>query len=143
MEYPNGQIVAFNLGFSQLLGPADPSRLAALWLLAMHYLHLAIAILGEVVATSSLKATEDFTRLWPSLLALAGYGVAFYFLTLSLKVIPVGIAYAIWAGMGVVLVTLAAAVMHSQVPDMAAVLGTALIISGVVVIHLFSKTLVH
>ena len=74
----------------------------------MHYLHLAIAILGEVVATSSLKATEDFTRLWPSLLALAGYAAAFYFLTLSLKVIPVGIAYAIWAGMGVVLVTLSA-----------------------------------
>jgi len=109
----------------------------------MHYLHLAIAILGEVVATSSLKATEDFTRLWPSLLALAGYAAAFYFLTLSLKVIPVGIAYAIWAGMGVVLVTLAAAILHSQVPDLAAVLGTALIVSGVVVIQLFSKTLVH
>lgn len=109
----------------------------------MHYVHLAIAILGEVVATSSLKATEDFTRLWPSLLALAGYAVAFYFLTLSLKVIPVGIAYAIWAGMGVVLVALAAALVHKQMPDMAAMTGMALIISGVVVIQLFSKTVVH
>ena len=69
----------------------------------MHYFYLALAILGEVIGTSFLKATEDFTKLWPSLIVLLGYGAAFYFLTLSLKVIPVGIAYATWSGIGIVL----------------------------------------
>ena len=66
----------------------------------MHYFYLALAVLGEVIGTSFLKATEDFTKLWPSLIVVLGYGAAFYFLTLSLKVIPVGIAYATWSVLG-------------------------------------------
>ena len=109
----------------------------------MHYLYLAIAIVGEVIGTSTLKATEDFTRLWPSIITIAGYGTAFYFMALSLKGIPVGIAYAIWAGLGIVLVAIVAAVVYRQVPDLAALTGMVLIISGVVVIQMFSKTTVH
>lgn len=109
----------------------------------MHYFFLAVAIIGEVIATNSLKATEGFTKLWPSVLAVTGYCVAFYFLTLSLKVIPIGIAYAIWAGLGIVLVAVASAVFFKQIPDMPAILGMALIVSGVVVIQLFSRTVNH
>ena len=109
----------------------------------MHYGYLAIAILAEVIATNALKTTDNFTRFWPSLLVLAGYGVAIYCLTLSLKVIPVGIAYAIWAGLGIVLVAILSALLFKQVPDTAAMIGMALIISGVVVIQLFSKTIHH
>lgn len=109
----------------------------------MHYLYLAIAIAGEVAATNALKASEEFTKLWPSLLAVAGYSVAFYFLTLSLKVIPVGIAYAIWAGLGIVLVAGVSAILFKQVPDLPAVLGMVMIVGGVVIIQVFSKTVSH
>jgi small multidrug resistance pump len=107
----------------------------------MHFVYLAIAIISEVVATSALKATEEFTKPGPSLLVLIGYGLAFYFLTLSLRVIPVGIAYAIWAGVGVVLVALVSAVLYKQLPDMPAMVGMAMIVGGVVVIQLFSKSI--
>ena len=106
----------------------------------MHFFYLALAILGEVIGTSFLKATEDFTKLWPSLVVVLGYGAAFYFLTLSLKVIPVGIAYATWSGIGIVLVTIISIFIYKQVPDWAAIVGMALIIAGVGVIQLFSKT---
>ena len=106
----------------------------------MAYWYVAIAILAEVIATSALKASEEFTRLAPSLLVVIGYGVAFYFMTLVLKTIPVGITYAIWSGVGIVLVAIVGAVIYKQVPDFAAVIGMGLIIAGVVVIHLFSKT---
>ena len=106
----------------------------------MHYFYLALAILGEVIGTSFLKATEDFTKLWPSLIVVLGYCTAFYFLTLSIKVIPVGIAYATWSGLGIVLVTFISIFLYKQVPDWAAIVGMALIITGVGVIHLFSKT---
>ena len=109
----------------------------------MSYLFLSIAILAEVVATSALKASEEFTRLYPSLLVIFGYAIAFYFLTLALRTIPVGPAYAIWSGVGVVLVAVAAAIFYQQVPDLAAVIGMALIVSGVAVIHLFSSTIQH
>lgn len=109
----------------------------------MHYVYLAIAVVGEVIATSALKATQDFTKLWPSVVVLAGYSVAFYCLTLSLKAIPVGLAYAIWAGMGIVLVTVVAALIYKQIPDVPAIIGMALIISGVLIIHLYSKSVVH
>ena len=107
------------------------------------YLHLTIAILAEVFATSLLKATEDFTKLWPSIAVVVGYGVAFYFLTLALRHIPIGIAYAVWAGAGIVLIALIGAVAYKQIPDPAAVIGMALIVAGIVVIHLFSKTGAH
>ncbi|MEM9227293.1 MAG: SMR family transporter [Verrucomicrobiota bacterium] len=107
------------------------------------YLFLAIAIIFEVIGTSALKATEGFTKLWPSLITVAGYAIAFYCLGLALKSIDVGIAYAIWAGVGIVLVAIAASVIYKQVPDMPAILGMVMIIGGVVVINVFSKTTGH
>ena len=109
----------------------------------MAYLYLSIAIVAEVIATNALKASEGFTKLVPSLIVVLGYGAAFYFLALVLKVIPVGIAYAIWAGMGIVLVAIVAAIVFKQVPDLPAIIGMLLIISGVVVINVFSQTITH
>ncbi|HYO52201.1 multidrug efflux SMR transporter [Archangium sp.] len=107
------------------------------------YVYLAIAILAEVIATSSLKATAEFTRPWPSLLVVAGYVVAFYCLTLSLRVIPVGIAYAIWSGLGIVLVATAGYVLYQQKLDAPALIGLAMILGGCIVINLFSKSSAH
>ena len=107
------------------------------------YVYLAIAILAEVIATSSLKATAEFTRPWPSLLVIAGYGIAFYCLTLSLRVIPVGIAYAIWSGLGIVLVATAGYLLYQQKLDAPALLGMAMILGGCLVINLFSKSSAH
>ncbi|PQA77057.1 multidrug efflux SMR transporter [Rhodoferax sp. TS-BS-61-7] len=109
----------------------------------MNWLYLAIAIACEVVATSALKATEGFTRWQASALVVAGYGLAFFFLSLTLRSIPVGIAYAIWAGAGVVLVSIAGWLLYQQVLDGAAILGIGLIVAGVLVINLFSKVVVH
>lgn len=108
----------------------------------MVYLYLAIAILAEVVATCSLKATDGFTRPLPSVLVIAGYCLAFYMLSLTLRTIQVGIAYAIWCGGGILLVTAISAVVYKQVPDLWAMTGMALIMAGVLVIHLMSKTTV-
>lgn len=101
--------------------------------------HLIIAILAEVLATNALKASEEFTRLWPSVAAVLGYCIAFYFLALALRTVPVGIAYAIWSGVGIVLITLLAAYNFKQVPDLPAIIGMGLIIAGVVVIQIFSR----
>lgn len=109
----------------------------------MGYLYLAIAIVSEVIATSALKSSDGFSKLWPSLTVVVGYAVAFYFLALVLKTIPLGIAYALWAGLGIALITLVGALIFKQVPDLAAIIGIALIISGVVVIHVFSKSVTH
>lgn len=109
----------------------------------MGFVYLAIAIVAEVIATNALKASEEFTRLVPSAIVVIGYGTAFYFLSLVLRTIPVGIAYAIWSGVGIVLITLVALVVFKQVPDLPALIGMALIISGVVVINVFSKTAGH
>lgn len=104
----------------------------------MHWLYLVIAITGEVIGTSALKASEGFTRLGPSAVVVVGYGIAFYFLALVLQVIPVGVAYAIWAGMGVALITLIGWVVFGQRLDGAAILGLCLIVAGVVVLQVFS-----
>ncbi len=109
----------------------------------MAYLYLAVAIIAEVIATSALKASEEFTKFVPSAIVIIGYGVAFYCLTLVLRNIPVGIAYAIWAGLGIVLIAIVGAVLFRQVPDIPAVLGMTLIVSGVIVINVFSKTVSH
>jgi len=109
----------------------------------MTYIYLAAAIVSEVVATSALKASDQFTKLTPSLIVIIGYCLSFYLVTLVLKTIPVGITYAIWSGMGIVLVSLVGAVLYKQIPDLPAVIGMGLIITGVVVIHAFSKTFVH
>lgn len=109
----------------------------------MGYLYLTIAIIAEVIATNALKASEEFTRLVPSIIVVVGYVTAFYLLSLVLKLIPVGIAYAIWAGMGIVLVAIIAAIVFKQIPDWPAIIGMLLIISGVVVINVFSNTASH
>lgn len=106
---------------------------------ALAYLYLAIAIVAEVVGTSALKATAGFTRPLPSLVVVVGYGMAFYFLSLALKFIPVGIAYAIWSGVGVALITLIGWLVFKQRLDTAALAGIALIVAGVVVIQVFSS----
>jgi small multidrug resistance pump len=107
----------------------------------MTYLYLAIAIIAEVTATSALKASEEFTKLVPSIIVVIGYAIAFYFMTLVLRVMPVGVTYAIWSGLGIVLVTIAGFILYDQTPDIAAILGMGLIILGVVVMHMFSKTI--
>ena len=109
----------------------------------MDYVYLVVAILAEVVATSALKATEQFTRLWPSVIVVVGYGIAFFCLALVLRTIPVGIAYAIWSGLGIVLVSVAGAVFYRQIPDLPAILGILLIVAGVAVIQLLSKSVPH
>src|SRR6516165_6377660 len=109
----------------------------------MVYLYLAIAIIGEVVATSALKASESFTKPLPSLLVMVGYGVAFYFLSVCLESMSVGVVYAMWSGLGVVLVTAAAAILYQQVPDVWAAVGMALIVAGVLVLNLLSKSVAH
>jgi len=109
----------------------------------MAYIYLAIAIIAEVIATSALKASAEFTQLVPSILVVVGYSAAFYFMMLTLRTIPVGITYAIWSGLGIVLVAGVAAVWYKQIPDLAAMLGMGLIIAGMVVIQLFSKTVQH
>ena len=109
----------------------------------MTYLYLAIAIIAEVAATSALKASEEFTRLVPGIIVIVGYGVAFYFMTLVLRVIPIGITYAIWSGLGIVLVAIVSFFLYKQTPDIPAIIGMGLIVSGVIVINVFSKTISH
>ena len=109
----------------------------------MTYLYLAIAIIAEVIATSFLKSCEVFTRLWPSLVVVAGYAVAFLFLSLTLRSLSVGIVYAIWSGAGIVLVSIIAWILFGQKLDVPAIIGIALIIAGVAVINLFSKSVAH
>jgi len=104
----------------------------------MSYYYLAIAIVFEVIGTSALKATHGFTRAVPSLVVVLGYGVSFYFLALALKTLPVGLAYAIWSGAGVALITLIGWLVFKQRLDAPAIAGIALIVAGVVVIRYFS-----
>ncbi len=106
----------------------------------MTYMYLFMAILAEVIATSSLKAAEGFTKLGPSLLVVIGYAAAFYLLSLVLRSMTVGIAYAIWSGVGIVLLALVGAIAFREIPDAPAVIGMGLIIAGVIVIHVFSQT---
>ena len=109
----------------------------------MAYLYLAVAILAETIATSTLKASEEFTKLVPSIIVLIGYGVSFYFMTLVLRTIPIGITYAIWSGIGIVFIAAVGAIIYKESLDLPAIIGMGLIIIGVVVIHLFSKTVSH
>ncbi len=107
------------------------------------YTSLALAIVAEVVATSALQASAGFTRPGPSVLVVLSYGVAFYCLSLTLRTVPVGVAYALWSGLGIVLITAVGWVLYQQRVDAAALLGMALIMAGVAVIQLFSKTTAH
>ena len=107
------------------------------------YLALGIAIVAEVIATTALKSSDSFTRLVPSIISLIGYGTALYFLTVTMKSIPIGVTYAIWSGLGIVLISIASFVFHGQKIDLAGMLGMTLIIAGVVVLNLFSKSSMH
>lgn len=107
------------------------------------WLFLAVAIVSEVVATSALKASNGFTQLWPSLVVIAGYAIAFFFLSLTLRTMPVGVAYAIWSGVGILLVTLIAWFVFKQSLDIPAIIGLTLIVAGVVVLQVFSKSSAH
>ena len=109
----------------------------------MSYLYLGIAIIAEVVATSSLKASAEFSKLLPSIVVVVGYALAFYMLSLCLRTISVGVAYAMWSGLGIVLVSAVAAVVYKQVPDGWSILGMALIVAGVLVMNLLSQTATH
>ena len=107
------------------------------------YVYLLIAITAEVIATTSLKATEGFTRLVPTLVTLAGYGISFFFLSLVLRVLPTGIAYAIWTGVGIVLVSVVSWLWLKQSLDLPAIIGLGLILAGVVTVTLFSSSVQH
>ncbi|WP_392586258.1 multidrug efflux SMR transporter SsmE [Serratia ureilytica] len=107
------------------------------------FMYLTMAIVAEVIDTTMLKASEGFTRLWPSLLVVLGYGVAFWGLSMVVKSMPLGIVYAIWSGMGIVLVSVAAVFVYQQKLDWPAIVGMGLIIAGVLVINLLSKASVH
>lgn len=107
------------------------------------WLLLSVAIVAEVFGTSFLKASEGFSKFWPSVAVIIGYMVAFYFLALSLKFIPVGIAYAIWAGVGVVLIALIGWVVFDQSLDLPAMIGITLIIAGVITLNVFSGSVTH
>ncbi|MEC4725145.1 multidrug efflux SMR transporter [Shewanella sp. D64] len=109
----------------------------------MGYWYLALAIGAEVIATLALKASDGFSQTTSSIVCVLGYVTAFYFLSLVLKTIPVGIAYAIWAGMGIILVAAISAVLYKQLPDIPAIIGMTLILAGVIVINVFSKTVSH
>lgn len=107
------------------------------------WLALAIAIVAEVIGTSALKASDGFSRLGPSLLVVAGYAVAFYFLALTLRHMSVGVAYAVWSGVGTVLITLIGVWVFKQSIDLAGMVGIGLIIAGVLVLNLLSHSTVH
>lgn len=109
----------------------------------IHYVYLVVAIVFETIGTSALQASQQFTRIGPSILVVVAYGISFYLLGLTLKFMPVGVVYAIWSGLGIVSITVIGFLVFSQRLDVPAVLGIALIIAGVLVIHLFSKTVAH
>jgi small multidrug resistance pump len=108
-----------------------------------NYLFLTIAIIAEVIATSALKASNGFTNLLPSILVMIGYGIAFYCLSLTLRTIPVGIAYAIWSGAGIVLVSLIGWALYGQKLDFWAIVGIGFIILGVLIVNLLSSSAAH
>ncbi|HHO69903.1 MAG TPA: QacE family quaternary ammonium compound efflux SMR transporter [Halothiobacillus sp.] len=105
----------------------------------MHWVFLTLAIVSEVIGTSALKASEGFSRLWPSMIVIVSYAAAFYFLSLTLKTIPIGVSYAIWSGAGIVLIALVAWIFYGQSLDLPAILGISLIVAGVIVLNVFSK----
>lgn len=109
----------------------------------LHYLYLVIAVAAETIGTTALQASNQFTKFWPSVLVIAAYAVAFYFLGVVLKYIPVGIAYAIWSGLGIVLIAVIGFAVFGQRLDLPALLGLGMIISGIVVIQLFSNAATH
>ena len=111
--------------------------------MVQNYFYLVIAVIFEVIATTALKQTDGFTRLAPSLVSIGGYALAFYFLSLPLRTMPVGIVYALWCGAGIIFITAIGWVWFRQALDLPALAGMGLIMAGVIVINLYSKTVVH
>ena len=107
------------------------------------WMQLGLAIVAEVVATSALKASAGFTRLWPSVLCAVGYALAFYLLSLVMRTLPTGVVYAVWSGLGIVLISLVGWLLYGQKLDLPAVVGMAMIVGGVLVIQLLSKVTGH
>lgn len=105
----------------------------------MSWTYLSIAIVAEIIATSALKSAEGFTRLWPSLVTIVGYAIAFFCLSLSLRHIPVGIAYAIWSGVGIVAISIIGFVLFKQSLDLAGFIGIGLIVAGLLYLTFFLK----
>ena len=105
----------------------------------MPYLYLAIAVAFETIGTSAMQASQQFTRLWPSVLVVVGYAISFYFMALTLRFMPVGIVYALWSGLGIILIALIGYAVFGQKLDLPAIAGLGLIIAGIVVIQLFSN----
>ena len=114
-----------------------------IFLMGRSYIYLILAIVFEIIATTFLKKSEEFSRLIPSLVTIAGYSAAFYFLSLTLRHIPIGITYAIWSGVGIICISIIGIVAFKQVPDLPAIIGIALIVIGVIIINLFSKMGTH
>ena len=109
----------------------------------MTYFYLALAIAAEVAGTSLLKATEEFTKLVPTTFLVIFYLISFWLMTLALRELPLGVVYAVWSGLGICLVAVVGAFVYKEMPDLASIIGMGLIISGVVVMHLFSSTIKH
>jgi small multidrug resistance pump len=109
----------------------------------MGYLYLSLAIVAEVVGTSALNASQGFTRVRPGIIAIVAYGVSLYMLSLVLKTIPVGVAYAIWSGVGISLIVIIGAILFDQHPDIPAIIGIVMIMTGVVIINMFSRNVGH
>lgn len=107
------------------------------------YLILALAILAETLGTSALQASQQFTRFWPSVIVVTAYAISFYLLSMTLRVLPVGLVYALWSGLGIVLIALIGFAVFGQRLDLPAILGMGLIIAGILVIHLFSQSAAH
>lgn len=110
----------------------------------MHaYVYLMVAIVAEVVATSALKASHGFTKLAPSMIVVAGYGASFFMLSLTLRTLPIGVSYALWSGIGIILITITGWVLYNQKIDLAGAIGMALIVTGVIVLNFFSESASH
>lgn len=109
----------------------------------VHFVYLFIAVVFETIGTASIQASEQFTRFWPSTMMIASYGISFYFMALTLKYMQVSVVYAIWSGLGIVLIGIIGWIVFKQALDMGAIVGMSLIIAGVVVINLFSSSATH
>ncbi len=124
-------------------GGGDPGFPAIFLETLMHWLYLALAVLFETIGTTALQASQQFTRIGPSVLMVASYAVSFYLLAQLLRVMPVGVVYAIWSGLGICFIAVIAYFLFDQKLDLAAIIGIAMIIAGVAVINLFSNTTAH
>ena len=109
----------------------------------LQYIYLIVAVAAETIGTTALQASNQFTKFWPTVLVVIAYGVAFYFLGIALKYIPVGVAYALWSGLGIILIALIGFAVFGQVLDLAAILGLGMIVGGIVVIQVFSASATH